>query len=527
MSAREFWAGDRPAYLYGQVAGYARVSMFILGSVSAEAQMEEESAEAKRRGLPEPVWYIDRDRSASDERKPRPEFDRLMADIKAGKILIVIARSSDRFVRRPRELESVIDILSARNVPVFFTRDSDYDLSTAGGRETARIKAAIARGEVERMSERMKSSSAQRARQGVPRKGHKAFGYTFGNKADGTLTYVKVAKQAEAIRWACDYLMKGGTLAGVAREWNTRTLRNGRGNEWDWLGVKQAMLNPALGGFRYYQPVSILTPEGRKRKAPWQCELLPGNWTGILTETEYRALRTVLTSTRSQAGNNKRHLGAAIYRCGVHNDGTTMKSNRRTTGLSYICRESSHLQIPGDKVDEFVREMLRRALTDRKVFDAAFGASAVAVDVEALNEQRKAVQKRLDDLIDSHDEGRIPISVFERSSTRLSRELEDIDNKLADVKEVTQRIVRLTSFEEIDEALSDLDLTQERQLLNDVFTEIWILPVGKGYVFDPMDHVRLTDRTGRVWPTWLKEWEQARSFTRNPALTKREPHGMN
>ncbi|WP_080636037.1 recombinase family protein [Salinispora mooreana] len=504
-------------------AGYARVSLFLPGAVSDEAQKSECNAEAARRGLSEPVWYVDVDRTASDERKPRPAFDQLMADVKAGKVKVIISRSSDRFVRRPRELESIIDVLSPRHVPVYFTRDSDYDLSTAGGRETARIKASIARGEVERMSERMKSSAEERARRGVPRKGNRPFGYTFANKSDGTLTFTQVGPEAEAIRWAFDYVMSGGTLAGVAREWTGRgfTTAHGKvGRNWSWLGVKQAVLNPAVGGFRYYQPTSVLTI-GEARKVPWECDFIPGNWKddSILSGQEWRDLRTVLTSTRQKAGNRKRHLGSGIYLCGLCDDGTTLKSARRGGELMYRCREKSHLNVPGQNLDAFILEMVRRALVDRDIFEASFGTSS-AVDAAALDQQRKEAQKQLDQLEEAYAGKRVSISVFERTSRRLEAEITDLDDRLSVINAEKSRIVRLMSFEEVDRALEDADLTQRRQLVADIYPKVIIRAPGKGRAFNPEYHVRMIDRAGREWPTWLHEWSQNRQLNSARALVE-------
>lgn len=493
-------------------AGYVRVSLFVFGSVSDEAQMSEIAAEAARRGLPEPVWYVDKDRSASDERRPRPAFDRMMADVKAGKVKTIIARSSDRFVRRPTELENIIEVLSPRKVPVFFTRDSDYDLSTAGGRENARIKGAIARGEVERMSERMKSSAMERARKGIPRKGHRPFGYVFTSNPEGVLTLAEQSAEADAIRWAFGYLMSGGTLAGVTREWNSRGLVPGRtGKAWTWVGVKMAMLNPAVGGFRYYQPVSVLQAKEGPRKNPWELDLIPGNWvdSSILTEQEWRDLRTVLTSTRQQAGNRKRHLGSGIYRCGVCNDGTLMKSARRKGELIYVCRAAHHLTIPGERMDAWILEMLRRALVDRDTFEASFGTMST-VSSAALKEKRKDAQKQLDDLEEAYAGKRISISVFERTSSRLEAEIAELSEKLDEISIESERRVRLMSFDDVDEALASADLTQRRQLLADVFPTVTVLPMGKGHPFTPEAHVRMIDRAGREWPTWLQEWQRQR-----------------
>lgn len=457
------------------------------------------------RGLPDPVWYVDIDRSASDERKPRPAFSRLMSDVRAGRRTVILCRDADRFLRRPRELEDVIDILGPRDVPVYFHRDSDYDLSSAGGRQTARLKASIARGEVEKMSERKRAANAYRVRQGIPNASHRPFGYRHAT-IDGVLTFVQDPVEAAGIRWAYEFVMRGGTLADVARRWNAEGLRTTRGTEWKWGAVKQTLLNPAVGGFRYYAPRSILVPRTEKFRHAWEHDLLPGNWRdrSILTEQEYRGMRTVLTATRSQAGNRLRHLGSGIYLCGRCNDGTVMRSSRREDrALIYRCVGYGHLRVAGAALDAWVLEMLRRALVDRRTFEDAFGSGSAPDRDRALWEGQLAeARRRLDELADAYASGRLSISAYERASRRFEEQARSLEERLSEIS-VESASVSLMSFEEVDARLESATLTERRQLIRDIFPRITLRSPGQGVRFDPLRHATLIDRAGREWPAWL------------------------
>ena len=67
--------------------------------------------------------------------------------------------------RQPRQLEDWIERAEERGL-VITTANGEADLSTDGGRMYARIKASVARSEVERKSARQKAANAQRARLG-------------------------------------------------------------------------------------------------------------------------------------------------------------------------------------------------------------------------------------------------------------------------------------------------------------------------------------------------------------------------
>ena len=57
--------------------------------------------------------YVDNDISAADVRKRRPEYERLLDDIKAGIVDGVLAWDADRLHRRPVELEGFFEVADA------------------------------------------------------------------------------------------------------------------------------------------------------------------------------------------------------------------------------------------------------------------------------------------------------------------------------------------------------------------------------------------------------------------------------
>jgi hypothetical protein len=155
--------------------------------------------------------------------------------------------------------------------------------------------------------------------------------------------------------------------------------------------------------------------------------------------------------------------------------------------------------------------MIRVAMTDRTVFDAAFGDSD-AVDFDALRRLRAERQQQLEELAESYAARRISISVLERSTARIAAEVADLDEQLAAAVEVTERRFRLVSLEDVDDALGAAELTQRRQLLADLFPSIEVDAPGRGRKFTVKDHVRLTDRAGRVWPEYGEQWKRRTSL---------------
>src|SRR5262249_40573688 len=79
-----------------------------------------------------PTEYADNDTSASNG-KPRPAYQRLLADIEAGRIDAVVVWDLDRLHRRPIELEHFIDLADAKRLALA-TVTGECDLSTHNGR---------------------------------------------------------------------------------------------------------------------------------------------------------------------------------------------------------------------------------------------------------------------------------------------------------------------------------------------------------------------------------------------------------
>src|SRR4051794_15877475 len=95
-------------------AVYARQSLDRTGAGLAIARQVKECRElAEKIGLRgEPIIYGDNDVSASSG-KPRPEYVRLLAALRAGRHSALLAWHTDRLHRRPIELEEFINVVEA------------------------------------------------------------------------------------------------------------------------------------------------------------------------------------------------------------------------------------------------------------------------------------------------------------------------------------------------------------------------------------------------------------------------------
>src|ERR1039458_154791 len=93
---------------------YTRISDDRTGShLGVTRQREDCEALAQRLGWPASDYYEDNDLSAYSG-KPRPEYRRMLDDLRSGRIDAIVAWHPDRLYRSPRDLEELIDLIDAR-----------------------------------------------------------------------------------------------------------------------------------------------------------------------------------------------------------------------------------------------------------------------------------------------------------------------------------------------------------------------------------------------------------------------------
>ena len=179
-----------------------------MDGLAIDRQREDCEKLAQFRGWEIVETYVDQSISASDKTKKRPAYLRMVADYEAGLLDAIVCYDLDRLTRQPRELEDWIDRAESRGL-LLVTANGDADLGTDGGRMYARIKAAVARAEVERKGARQSRAHVQRARQGRPPKGVRPMGYTTAGEL--------IPHEAEAVRAIYAAFLRGDSLHGIAR----------------------------------------------------------------------------------------------------------------------------------------------------------------------------------------------------------------------------------------------------------------------------------------------------------------------
>ncbi|WP_097002665.1 recombinase family protein [Lacrimispora amygdalina] len=142
---------------------YARQSIDKKDSLSIETQL----SFAKSMAIGEPELYIDRGISGKDV-VHRPEFLRLLNDIKKGTINRILVYKLDRFTRSLLDFTNTWEYLSKYKVE-FISVTENFDTSTPIGKAMIFIMAVFAQMEREQISKRVYDNYYDRIELGAGR----------------------------------------------------------------------------------------------------------------------------------------------------------------------------------------------------------------------------------------------------------------------------------------------------------------------------------------------------------------------
>lgn len=410
--------------------------------------------------------YVDQSKSATDRTKNRPDYDRMVADYQAGMFDAIICYDLDRLTRQPRQLEDWIDAAELRGLALV-TANGDADLSTDGGRMYARIKAAVARAEMERKGARQSAAQHQRASMGRAPKGMRPLGYAVNgdvvpDEAEAVraiyTSFTKIERPA-SLRSLARALSGTEKIDGIVqRPKHTHVVsiereasRKGRleaehknyepreivpDGPWSPSTILGILRNPRYASMSTYTPKEAQADGSRRRT--WKAQILRddagepirGQWDAIVDdETWWKAQQVLDDSERvtNTSGSTKRkHLGSGLYRCGYTDPQTGEPCDKKVTGGPRGYRCAGHIVRSGAAIDDYVTLTISKRLSrkdvKKKVPSTEGGPQAKGIDA-AISEQRARIMRAQSDYDAEIIEGRDLKRVRDAAEARI-QELE-------------------------------------------------------------------------------------------------------
>lgn len=296
--------------------------------------------------------YKDDDISASAySRKKRPEYERLLADLKAGTINTVVVWNQDRLVRQPKDLETFVEVVQRAGAR-YFTVTGGIEIG--GGDDNAmlvaRIQIAVAAQESATMSRRIRRKAKADAEDGLwSGGGTRPYGYRVipatrpaaedaetaaaepttasiattetvdaeearrQQKAARRMSLEIIEEEATVIRGCADQILAGLPLRAVVRKLNNQGVPTATGKEWTATTVKRMLCQGVISGQREHQP--------RSRAETVRVLVGPivakGTWPSIITPEQTEQIRGILMDPdrRLTSGTPRRCLLTGILIC--------------------------------------------------------------------------------------------------------------------------------------------------------------------------------------------------------------------
>ncbi len=421
---------------------------------------------AERNGWEVVEVYQDNDRSATN-RKPRPEWVRLLADLRAGRHDVLIAWHTDRLYRRLRDLVDLVEVAEQRTLKIATVRSSDLDLSTPSGRMIASLLGSVASYEGEQKAARQIAANRQRAQSGVVLWTRRPFGF----ERDGREVRI-VDSEADEIRSAASRVLAGDTLASIARDLDARGVTTTLGKPWTVTAVRRALTNPRV--------VGRVVSKG---------EDYGGGGPAILDAETYDRVGAILRDPARKAAppsTEVKWLLSGLVRCG--NDDEPMWATPSPSGrMIYRCRRC-YMGRGLEDVDEVVLSIVAERLSRPDAVDLL----ASDVDLDALRATAVDLRERRDGLASLLADGLLGAEAVRAQAERLGAELDEAERAI-DAATAATPLAKVAVSEDVSATLAELAVRDVRAVI-DALALVRILPAGKGVRFTP-DQVDIEWRT--------------------------------
>lgn len=301
-----------------RVAAYARVSSgkdAMLHSLSA--QISHYSDYIQKRS----DWHyvgVYADRAMTGTKDTRPEFQRLLADCRAGNVDMIITKSISRFARNTVTLLQTTRELKGLGVSVFFERESLYS-DSVNGEMILTILAAVAQEESRAVSENCKWRIRNRFKQGDPANWRFLYGYRIEKGC------IEIdPEQADVVRRVFAQYLDGWGYARIVRDLEERGIPAYFGGQWQSIQIRNMLKNEKYTGNALLQKAYV--PDPLTKKAVRNNGQLPQYYVeqtheAIIDMDTFQEAQTLIATKSAMYTNTKtekrRYLFSGLLRCGI------------------------------------------------------------------------------------------------------------------------------------------------------------------------------------------------------------------
>ena len=296
-----------------RIAIYTRISDDKEGRALGVARQEADCRElAEREQWQVVATYSDNDISATERsRKRRPGWERMLDDAEAGRFDTILAYTTSRLTRRPREREDLIELHDACGIELRFVASPNPDLSTADGQYIFRTLGGNDTAEAARTAERARRKQAELAESGR-HNGPRPYGWDIeGRGPDQRLTINPT--EAAVLRECVQRVLDGEGLWRITCDLNDRNIPTSTGGRWVTQVLRRTLLRDRNYGYRKHQP------RGKDGRPKGPASFYPGQWEPIVDRDTHDRVVAILTDPAritNNRGTEPKYLLTSLALCG-------------------------------------------------------------------------------------------------------------------------------------------------------------------------------------------------------------------
>jgi DNA invertase Pin-like site-specific DNA recombinase len=457
------------------VAIYARISDDREGaSLGVERQVADCQQLAARKGWTVGEVYIDNDVSAYSG-KLRPEYRRMLDDIKQGRRDGVIVYDLDRLHRRPKELEEFFETTNAAGVYQLASVAGDVDLAKPDGQFHARIMGAVAAKESADKSRRLKRKHEELAAAGKPSGGGiRPYGYTHDLQI--------IPEEAAIVTEISRRALAGDSIRSIATDLQERGVRTVKGSVWSDTTIRHLLSSGRISGRREHHGEIVA-------EAVWPPIITP--------EMSDRLRRKFRDPSRRTGRRPRRYPLIGILYCAEC--GAKLVSMPRDGRRRYICKKGGgavgcgHIYITADDVEAFLVEAVLYRLDTPELQHRVSEELRGREDTAELSASAEADRAQLEELALAYADKVIPMSEYVIARRRIDDRFADTTARLSRLSRHSAIAQYVGNAEALREQWRDLDPARQRAIIGEVLERVIVSRAPRpGGRFDP----------SRLHPTW-------------------------
>ena len=384
--------------------------------------------------------YADEGISGLDTQK-RDEFNRMMADCRAGKIDRILVKSVSRFARNTRDTLRYMRELLKLGITIQFEKEN-VDTGRLSTEQVAAIYAAFAQMESTSHSGNMRISVRMRMEKGIFTPSSMPYGYRLNG-----LEPEIIPEEAKVVRYIFSSALLGQGRESIAKELNKLGIERGHGRRvWHHTTVNYILTNSFYTGDSVWQKfctTGTLPFQKEKNRGQQPKYHVEDDHPAIISREDFQRVQELIAQRREQFRNS------------------APSSHSPYTGKIYCgrCGSKFRRKVCGGKVywDCYRHNAGKDQCLSHQILEETLTAAVLRLHNKLVLHRQEIFQPLLDQLRE----------IRERE-LRSNQKLSDIDKEIANISGQNLVLIRLKSKGCIDPALALSQADEMNRKLRDL-----------------------------------------------------------